>query len=286
MSCSTGRTCPRHPPRPPKPPPLSSSSASSWRWPVGGPIIDFGDEGEAGPSTVRADCCCADGERPNSPRRRRRLRTRIAAAAVAASLLTLPSVAAGPLPSQQQLSPTSTTTPTPVMDIQARSIHTEPLYTVITIPSMEPTHVPETILPAYLTKSDDGRWYKVDNPWSLYGRVAVSSRLPNRPSADMPQSNVEATPTAAGVAYAVQSQMPPGWGSRSKRAAFYNTPMIVAASVILGILIVFAIIVYVNPCPRTFLCSHIESHINDGKKPDERNDTRRGCARRHSPLPA
>ncbi|GMK56297.1 hypothetical protein CspeluHIS016_0301370 [Cutaneotrichosporon spelunceum] len=82
----------------------------------------------------------------------------------------------------------------------------------------------------YFTQSDDGSWYKVDHPWSLYGRVASGD-------------GDTVTQTVAAQSYAVTSQMPPGWGNKTDRSSFYNTPLIVSASVILGILIVFGIII-------------------------------------------
>lgn len=192
MSRSPG-TCPRHPTRPPKPPPppplLSiawpGASSSAWRWPVGGPITDFGDEGEAGPSrTGSADerCSCDSDEdgasagvtMPARLPRRRKQRTRVAAAAALALLSLTSSVSAGPLPATPTPTPTPTPMPTRVLNIEPRSIHTDPLYTIGTIPSIPVIAVPETVLPIYLSKSDDGHWYKIDNAWSLYGRVAVS----------------------------------------------------------------------------------------------------------------
>lgn len=143
---------------------------------MGGPITDFGDEGEAGPSRRprSVEHCSCDSDAPSATmpalltRKRQRQSNRVAAAA-AFTLLSLSTVAAGPVPA-----PTDPPSPTRVLNIEPRSIHTEPLYTVITIPTVPVTPVPETVLPIYLTKSSDGGWYKVDNPWSLYGRVAVS----------------------------------------------------------------------------------------------------------------
>ncbi|CAK9783445.1 hypothetical protein CC85DRAFT_325296 [Cutaneotrichosporon oleaginosum] len=238
MTCSPS-PCPRHPPRPPKPPP---PPLLAWRWPIGGPITDFGHEGDAGPSRVHSECSCSgiepkptaeteDGStrRPTrQPRRRRRTRL-VAAATSALALFSIPSVVAGPVPTPTtgSLSPTS---PPTVQDVEPRSIRTLPIYTVLTVPDYGPSAVPETVLPMYFTKSSDGYWYKVEEAWSLYGRVASD-----------PHNNP--TPTVAAHSYVVTSQMPPGWGNKSGRSDFYNTPMIVAASVILGILIVFAIIV-------------------------------------------
>jgi hypothetical protein len=42
------------------------------------------------------------------------------------------------------------------------------------LPAVPTVYLDETVLPYYLTQSDDGSWYKVENAWWLYGRVIVS----------------------------------------------------------------------------------------------------------------
>lgn len=61
------------------------------------------------------------------------------------------------------------------------------------------------------------------------------------------QADVQPTGTTTVGKYSVTSTLPKGWGkTRPDRSDFYRTPLIVAASVILAILIVTGLIMYVS----------------------------------------
>lgn len=139
-----------------------------------------------------------------------------------------------PLMRKQDLVPTPTTPPARRED----ALHyVDPYVEPSTLPAMRHL-VEETYLPYVLTQGDDGQWSKVDNGWSIFGRQAGPT---NAVLVDNEGQTVASS--VPSTTWAVEENLPTGWGQSSNRTDFYKVPLISVASVILAFAIVTGIII-------------------------------------------
>lgn len=87
--------------------------------------------------------------------------------------------------------------------------------TSVTRPTDLPTQVvtvDENVLPYYLSQDADGKWYKVDNAWRLYGREAgVSGSTMERNETDQMQVRKDGVLIGSSDNnFAVDSSLPKG----------------------------------------------------------------------------